>query len=112
MADIKSSDLVAMHLAAAMVLSERLRQVAQEDYSPSHDDEHDTGEMALAAAMYATPPIDRQLGIDVDQVPWQWPWDHKHWKPGERKRELAKAGALILAELERIMRKESDDEVG
>jgi hypothetical protein len=35
-------------------------------------------------------------------VPREWPWDSKWWKPGERIRELEKAGALIAAEIARL----------
>jgi hypothetical protein len=33
-----------------------------------------------------------------------WPWDESWWKPGDRIRELAKAGALIAAEIDRLNR--------
>jgi hypothetical protein len=33
-----------------------------------------------------------------------WPWDRKWWKPTDRRRDLVKAAALILAEIERLDR--------
>lgn len=36
-----------------------------------------------------------------------WPWSRAWWKPASRRRCLIKAGALILAEIERIDRAES-----
>jgi hypothetical protein len=33
-----------------------------------------------------------------------WPWDRKWWKPKDRRRDLVRAGALILAEIERLDR--------
>jgi hypothetical protein len=37
-----------------------------------------------------------------------WPWDREWWKPtpNNRIRELAKAGALIAAEIDRLQRLE------
>lgn len=36
-----------------------------------------------------------------------WPWDESWWKPTNRRRDLVKAGALILAEIERLDRAEA-----
>ncbi|MEB3421767.1 hypothetical protein VK682_24660 [Salipiger manganoxidans] len=33
-----------------------------------------------------------------------WPWDRKWWKPTTPRRDLVKAGALIVAEIERLDR--------
>jgi hypothetical protein len=33
-----------------------------------------------------------------------WPWDRAYWKPRGPRNNLVKAGALILAEIERIDR--------
>lgn len=38
------------------------------------------------------------------QIPHDWPFDPPSWKPGaDRIRELVKAGALIAAEIDRLM---------
>ncbi|WP_211172430.1 hypothetical protein [Massilia forsythiae] len=84
---------VAQTDAARDVLDERQRQVEKEGWTPEHDDMHDSGEMAHAAACYA-------VGDDKPG----WPWARKWWKPGSRRRSLVKAGALILAEIERLDR--------
>lgn len=81
----------------ALIAAERRRQVEGEGWSAEHDDGHDSGEMAIAAAMYAV------LGTDatVDSphtAPSCW------IKPGDRIRELSKAGALIAAEIDRLQR--------
>ena len=57
--------------------------------------------MAAAAACYAlhTEPV----GNVGDYLRF-WPWAAEWWKPGLRRRNLVKAGALILAELERLDR--------
>lgn len=40
---------------AFAIAEERLRQKKHKRYNASHDDEHDKGELALAAAWYAVP---------------------------------------------------------
>lgn len=78
------------------VTTERRRQIDVEGWTPRHDDEHDDRSLAAAAACYANPGALR--------VPPQWPWDHRWWKPSDPRRMLVKAGALILAEIERLDR--------
>ncbi|HBN8448206.1 hypothetical protein [Pseudomonas aeruginosa] len=92
------------------VQAERRRQVEAEGWTPEHDDEHDSGEIACAAACYALPPahparIEGALGR-YGRDPNIWPWTRDWWKPApnDRRRELIKAGALVLAEIERLDR--------
>ncbi|UYW25733.1 DUF551 domain-containing protein [Methylorubrum extorquens] len=97
----------ALSEAAKDVLAERRRQVTAEGWSPEHDDTHSRGEMAQAAACYALPQAQRHCLDTRDNRPiltHLWPWDQAWWKPGDRRRELVKAGALILAEIERLDR--------
>jgi hypothetical protein len=75
------------------IAAERRRQVEVEGWSTSHDDDHDKGELAKAAACYA-------IGF---RDPW-WPWNVKWWNPHGRRRNLIKAAALIVAEIERLDR--------
>lgn len=94
------------------VLAERRRQVEQEGWTPEHDDEHDPGVLASAAAAYAGWAADMLYPLstgdgDRDREgapPVAWPWDKSWWKPTTPRRALEKAGALILAEIERIER--------
>lgn len=83
------------------VIAERQRQQSVEGWMPEHDDEHCNGELAMAAVCYIneTETVNRNGG-----KPWGWPWDASWWKPNARRRNLVKAGALILAEIERIDR--------
>ncbi|WP_199556839.1 ead/Ea22-like family protein [Enterobacter kobei] len=83
------------------VVAERQRQKTIEGWTPEHDDEHCNGELAMAAICYIneTGTVNRNGG-----KPWGWPWDASWWKPNARRRNLVKAGALILAEIERIDR--------
>lgn len=84
--------------AAADVLAERRRQVEVEGWTPEHDDEHGDGSMAVAAACYAD--TERPDGM----CPGRWPWLAKHWRPHSRRRDLVRAAALLLAEIERLDR--------
>ncbi|MGU1073095.1 hypothetical protein ACSENY_01055 [Pseudomonas aeruginosa] len=82
------------------VQAERRRQVEVEGWTPEHDDEHDNGEMALAAASYAA-----YAHIELSgDLPFCWPWDQQWWKPTTTRRDLVKACALGLAEIERLDR--------
>lgn len=80
------------------VVAERQRQISVEGWTPEHDDEHSDGEMALAASCYAC------AGANLDDAARDWPWDDSWFKPGDQRRNLVKAGALILAEIERLDR--------
>ncbi len=61
--------------------------------------------MARTAACYAlagsSAPNDGTAALLVSLA---WPWDEQWWKPSTARRDLIKAGALILAEIERIDR--------
>lgn len=87
----------------ALIAAERQRQIESEGWTPEHDDEHGDGEIAAAAACYASPAWSRMRS---HQPPLLWPWDEQWWKPGDRIRELVKAGALIAAEIDRLQRQE------
>lgn len=89
--------------AAQDVLAERNRQITAEGWTPAHDDEHGFGEMAAAAGFYALHAHDPERSKKFT-APQRWPWDFKWWKPGPARRMLVKAGALILAEIERLDR--------
>lgn len=82
------------------VLAERQRQIDAEGWTPKHDDEHDAEEMAFAAACYCTADAG-------DAPPAVWPWEVQWWKPKDRRRNLVKAAALLLAEIERLDRAEA-----
>lgn len=104
--------------AAFDVLAERQRQVTAEGWTPEHDDAHGAGQMALAAgcyAMFASASDSARASTDMTEplgrpvrgwAAWLqiWPWDRKWWKPTDRRRDLVKAGALIIAEIERLDR--------
>ncbi len=87
--------------AARDVLAERQRQISVEGWTPEHDDRHTTGALATAAGCYAMFTLAYPPGDPVSF----WPWSPSWWKPSdESRRNLVKAGALILAEIERLDR--------
>jgi hypothetical protein len=90
------ADLVAeLARAAQDVLAERERQKSVEGWTAEHDDAHTDQALAKAATCYASVyPLAASY----------WPWDLNRWKPKDRRRNLVKAGALILAEIERLDR--------
>jgi hypothetical protein len=90
--------------AARDVLAERRRQDAAEGYHAAHDDDHEGGELANVAAYYALTPerrehLRREHITERSFLPDGW-----EWKPKDRRRDLVRAGALILAEIERLDR--------
>ncbi|WP_228478468.1 hypothetical protein [Pseudomonas aeruginosa] len=87
------------------VQAERRRQIEAEGWTPEHDDAHSHGQMARAAACYAlagsSAPNDGTAALLVSLA---WPWDQQWWKPTTPRRDLVKACALALAEIERLDR--------
>jgi hypothetical protein len=78
---------------------ERKRQKEVEGWTDENDDKYVNNELADAAICYLVDPQHR------DTEPFPWPWDESWWKPSEdRIRELEKAGALIVAEIDRLRR--------
>ncbi len=91
----------------ADIEAERVRQREVEGWTDAHDDVYVKGELAEAAGCYA------EVGAASDRrrrdfhkwlIPDRWPWSAKWWKPTERRRDLVKAAALIVAEIERLDR--------
>jgi len=109
--------------------TERIRQIEKEGWSLEHDDEHKNGELAVAAIGYAAAAIKAEVKIKATTEPkcqcgargnadctcvmlvgeekWvnPWPWtDTKLKIDGGPVRMLTKAGALIAAEIDRLIR--------
>ena len=87
-----------------LIKNERLRQISEEGYSWRHDDQETNHQLSDAAIVYAcTAPMRYE-------IMHKWPWDEKFFKPDRtytyegRIRELTKAGALICAEIDRLIR--------
>lgn len=84
------------------VADERSRQVSAEAYDRAHDDEHKAGELAQAAACYAA-HAGGMPEAGYGYAPY-WPFDDESWKPKDPRRDLIRAAALIVAEIERLDR--------
>ncbi|MFK1044813.1 hypothetical protein ACIUWC_07105 [Pseudomonas aeruginosa] len=121
-ADVLTQAQHSMPKAWLDVQAERRRQVEAEGWTPEHDDEHDSGELAAAGAAYALHAADHlnpySQGDGGDEAPSCWPWhdgiagrgegpektEPAWWKPSTPRRDLVKACALALAEIERLDR--------
>ncbi|MFU6657248.1 hypothetical protein ACM79B_16380 [Pseudomonas aeruginosa] len=79
------------------VQAERRRQVDAEGWTPEHDDLYCAAELPRAAAAYI-------LSGANDEAPAIWPFVAKWWKPRDARTNYVRAGALLLAEIERLDR--------
>ena len=91
-----------MKTGVTIIAEERYRQIHGEEYSFDHDYKELNGNLSNAAACYAVPNGPKRIKI----VKELWPWNNSAWKPSPllRIKELAKAGALIAAEIDRLQR--------
>ena len=91
-----------------MIAAERKRQIDEEGYTLDHDSSHVDGELAFLACYYAQPCMMIRRDVSGDrfiihpdefrhETGWNVPDRHQH----DRNRQLAIAGALIAAELDR-----------
>ena len=82
------------------IRNERKRQI-EIGWSLEHDDDHTNEELASAAAFYSLPEKYGWYGwLEI-----LWPWRNRH-KKGDYSRihQLEVAGALIAAEIDRLLR--------
>lgn len=93
----EAADGFKLNAAVRDVLVERQRQISVEGWTPDHDDAHAAGELVAAGCCYA------MFGGRA-AVPNAWPWAATWWKPKSPRRNFVRAGALILAEIERLDR--------
>ncbi len=103
------------------IAAERERQKSVEDWTPEHDDTHKDGQMARAAACYSwagslSDMTRKCMSHGQYNGSWSeaiihrrlWPWDAQWWKPKDKRRDLIRAAALIVAEIERLDRMSRD----
>jgi hypothetical protein len=96
--------------AAADVLAERQRQIETEGWTESHDNQHTDRSLALAGTCYAKHYVERAWLFNfrdafkdsaeryrTDEMPDNW------------RRDLVRAAALLIAEIERLDRQEPPD---
>ena len=89
----------------SVIIEERLRQLTTKGYDNAHDDAHNKGELARAAALFAWPALSDYV------FKHEWPEGKLFYHPKEPAmtiddtiKELGKAGALITAEIDRLYR--------
>ncbi|KKK78159.1 hypothetical protein LCGC14_2846350 [marine sediment metagenome] len=97
-----------MKTGSELIAEERQRQVEQEGWTAKHDNMHRGFELSKAGAAYALDVAGERVFAKT-----VWPWANEYWKPtiknNERNedddiRQLVKAGALIVAEIDRLQR--------
>ena len=120
MAELNIND---MKTGIEIIADERMRQIEEEGYTSENDDVQTDGGLPSAAAVYALIPNDRDHYLEEEECTMGemiWPWAHHSYKPSkgdvyslkhhtseefeERIHELAKAGSLIAAEIDRLQR--------
>ena len=90
------------------IAAERQRQIDEEGYTPEHDAEHRVVELLHASIAYLHAARSAPLHLSLQ---W-WPWPADTFKPETQtpwefgtqpsRRDLAKAGALIAAAIDRL----------
>ena len=103
---------------AERIAAERQRQIDTEGYTPEHDQGHVKGELLRAAQeylmiadfnrRYPDRPMTRDAALDIQDLHgWNasmWPWSREDFKPTDDPvPNLVKAGALIAAEIDRLI---------
>lgn len=86
-----------------LITAERDRQINVEGWTADHDSQHTKGELAFAAIAYIEADETDSLGNLYTAAYSFWPWSRNWWKPKDRIRNLVKAGALIAAEIDRLL---------
>jgi len=92
---------------------ERNRQINEKGWTTKHDDQHVTGELAVAASVYAAQEQIFVKRSSLNGVSFNdpWPWHEQGRseyvkKDKSRRRQLVIAAALLVAEIERLDRRE------
>lgn len=116
MADIEQAIRDALSIESSpswtSVLAERIRQIEHHGYTSVGDDDYQAGQLAAAALSYLEEAYCQATEFDpaerwhlTELIPENWPWQDEDWKPSVApRRNLVKALALGLAELERLDR--------
>lgn len=104
-----------------LIAKEQIRSRQEEGYTAEHDDSHDQGELADAAAVYALSEgamftLQEQWGNDM--YLHLWPFKLEELKKDEtgaiakRIKDLVKAGNLIASEIDRLKRLDNANDEG
>ncbi|ULQ45936.1 hypothetical protein JN531_012585 [Flagellatimonas centrodinii] len=87
---------------------ERLRQISAERFTPDNDRGR-ARELAQAAASYLIIHRRSARPSAGGTPPKGWPWDKTCWKPKSMRRDLERAGALVLAALQALDALDADE---
>ena len=103
-----------MKTGIEIIAEERQRQIEEKKFTAEGADPYHSPELAIAGACYAMPEGLRSMDVALTDIdgsvtcvdfeelfPWQGWWKPT---PNNRIKELAKSGALIAAEIDRIQR--------
>ncbi|NJC38181.1 hypothetical protein GGR60_002735 [Xanthomonas arboricola] len=100
----RSTDAFGVSRGCDAIAGERVRQIKGEGFSPERDRQYTAGELAQAAACYLgwewTDAPDRDAFLAME---WPVGWAPKWFKPRDRCSDLVRAGALIAAEIDRLL---------
>ncbi|HAW0941999.1 TPA: ead/Ea22-like family protein [Escherichia coli] len=102
LAEVRAQGVKSLSNAVQSVIAERQRHQSVEGWTPEHDDQYSKSQLLWASSCYVLNAIH-----PFNRIPFGWPWTPEWWKPTNPRRDLVKAGALILAEIERIDRQEA-----
>ncbi len=91
---------------ADLIRKERQRQIEVEGYDAMHDRHHTPWELCRAAVGYALHEDPSKLISNAAAN--LWPWNKEFWKPKDQLRNLVRAGALIAAAIDRLLRDRPD----
>lgn len=95
---VVSGESISQPLTDALrdVIAERQRQISVKGWTPEHDDTYIGCELAAAAISYIEP-------VEAENY-WPADWHDGSFRPSDYRRNLVKATALLVAELERLDR--------
>ena len=92
-----------------VIARERDEQVEDHGYDALHDDQYGQAQLARAGYLYARAATDQIRGnkVNLTVAPGNWPWEPRFWRLDLDRpiHNLAKAGALIAAEIDRLLRR-------
>lgn len=93
-----------MKSGVELIKEERARQIQEDKFTAEDEACNANGELALAAICYAYDIIMMPTIETRRFIYHNWPYDWKYWKPtqDDEVKQLAKSGALIAAEINRL----------
>ena len=91
-----------MKTGIQLIAQERKEQIEKHNWSLDHDDEHDSGELAVIAATLAVAHTDACVVDPLERGTGDNCWGLEEKLKDDNIHRLKVAGALIAAELDRI----------